>query len=172
MDLIQYPKSPLLSQRAACMGTENWIEFGIGDYDANHIPTLADAHKANPAWRDIPDFSSLVAQERATLSPEAYARQRLGAWVLPDMIQHHDPEFSLPEIKKVLSPRGPGRSTGLRAGVGIYPDADEAYVCYSDGDTYEILPPIPIQDGDLSAVIDIISQRAIVTGKQIGRAHV
>ena len=161
-DLIQYPQSPLLTQRDAYIGTENWIEFGIGDYDSTHTPTLSDAHKANPAWREIPNFSGLIAQEQATLAPEAYARQRLGAWVLPGMVQHHDPEFSLPEIKKVLSPRGPGRSMGLRAGVGVYPDSINAYLCYSDGESYEILPPIPIPDGDLSGAIDFIARQSRV----------
>lgn len=161
-DLIQYPNNPLLSHRTSFIGTDNWIEFGIGNYDPSHIPTLTDAHKANPAWRDIPNFSELISQERATLTPEAYARQRLGAWVLPDMIQHHEPEFSIQEIKKVLSTRGPSKSIGLRAGIGIYPDSNNAYLCYSDGDTYEILPPIPIYNGDLSEIIDFISKQSRV----------
>ena len=162
-DLIAYPDSPLMMQRKSAKGTTGWMEWGIGDYDPRiKSYGIRDAHAANPAWKMIPDFNGLIRQEQSTLSIEAYARQRLGAWVLPDAVEYHDPEFTTTEIKKVLSPRGPSRSYRLRAGVGIYPDSSMAYVCYSDGVSYEILPPIPVHDGDLSDVIDTISSQARV----------
>lgn len=168
-DLENNPASPFLKQRKNSLVNgvydEHWIEYGIGDYDPTHAPySLADAHASNPSWRNIPDFTSLIKSEQATLSDEAYARQRLGAWVMPTNETYHEPEFSMQEIKHTLSVRGPSRSTRLLAGVGVYPDSKYAYICYSDGETYEILPAIPCENGDLSSLISTIIQQARVYG--------
>ena len=131
-----------------------WVEWGIGDYSLQHEPfTLRTAKAVNPAWKRIPDFTKMLREQQATLSDEAFARQRLGAWVLPDSTVYHRPELSTTEVKRCLSTVGPSTGLRLRAAVGLYPDADSAWVCFTDGVHAELVYEAPLEGGSLGQLL-------------------
>ena len=131
-----------------------WVEWGIGDYSLQHSPfTLKTAKAVNPAWKRIPDFTKMLREQQATLSDEAFARQRLGAWVLPDSTVYHKPELSTTEVKRCLSTVGPSTGLRLRAAVGIYPDSESAWVCFTDGIHSELVYEAPLEGGSLGQLL-------------------
>lgn len=137
-----------------------WVEFGIGDYSLKHRPfTLRTAKAVNPAWRRIPDFEKMLREQQATLDDQAFARQRLGAWVLPDSAVFHAPELATAEVRKALSTVGPSSGLRLRAAVGLYPDSDSGWVCFTDGVHAELVYEAHLEGGSLGELVDWLSSR-------------
>ena len=168
-------ETPFINQRRA--GGDGWMEWGIGDYQPVHDPyTFEQACAANPAWQHIPNFRDVIAGEMATLEDRAFARQRLGAWTLPDTVAIHEPELTTSEIHNIMSVRGPALSTGLHAGLGIYPDSEHAYIVLSDGVSYEVVSEISVAGGDIGPLTDELVRlarrytRVIIPGNMRGKA--
>ena len=152
-------ETPFIRARKT-LSSRAWIEYGIGDYQPEHKPyTLNEIHAVNPAWRRIPSFTKMVNEQMATLSDEAFSRQRMGAWVLPDSPVFHTPELTTDEVNRALSVRGPQDGTRLKASVGIYPDSDVAYVTFNDGLYEEIVYSCSIEGGDLNELVEWLRSR-------------
>lgn len=151
--------TPFIKQRAK--GGAGWVEYGIGDYHPDHAAfTLKDARESNPAWKKMPHFTDTVKREKATLSDRAYARQRLGAWVMPDTVEYHPPEMMSKDLASIMSSRGPAKDVGLFAGVGVYPDSSSAFLSFSDGVHYEIIGEVSVEGGDLSSLTSFILEKS------------
>lgn len=157
---LQLGETPFIRARKQLPRTA-WIEYGIGDYQPDHKPySISQIRGVNPAWRRIPGFSQMVREQRATLSDEAFSRQRMGAWVLPDSPVYHTPELSTDEIHRVLSQRGPQNGVRLKAAVGIYPDSNSAFVVFCDGLCEEVVFECSIEGGDLTELVSWLKSRS------------
>lgn len=156
---LELGETPFIHARKT-LNSRAWVEYGIGDYQPEHESyTLSSIRSTNPAWRRIPSFTKMVQEQQATLSDEAFSRQRMGAWVLPGSPIFHTPELTTDEIHKILSVRGPQEGTRLKAAVGLYPDANEAYVTFNDGVYMEVVYSCSIDGGDLTELVDWLHSR-------------
>lgn len=157
---LQLGETPFIRARKQ-LPRDAWVEYGIGDYQPEHKAYgLSLIHSVNPAWRRIPGFNNMVREQMATLSDEAFSRQRMGAWVLPDSPVYHSPELSTDEIHRVLSKRGPQDGVRLKAAVGIYPDSSTAFVVFCDGLCEEVVFECSIEGGDLTELVSWLKSRS------------
>ena len=157
---LQLGETPFIRARKQ-LPRDAWVEYGIGDYQPEHKAYgLSLIHSVNPAWRRIPDFNNMVREQMATLSDEAFSRQRMGAWVLPDSPVYHTPELTTDEIHRILTQRGPQDGVRLKAAVGVYPDANTAFVVFCDGLCEEIVFECPIEGGDLTELVSWLKSRS------------
>ena len=157
---LQLGETPFIRARKQ-LPRDAWVEYGIGDYQPEHKAYgLSLIHSVNPAWRRIPDFNNMVREQMSTLSDEAFSRQRMGAWVLPDSPVYHTPELTTDEIHRVLTQRGPQDGVRLKAAVGVYPDANTAFVVFCDGLCEEIVFECPIEGGDLTELVGWLKSRS------------
>ena len=157
---LQLGETPFIRARKQ-LPRDAWVEYGIGDYQPEHKAYgLSLIHSVNPAWRRIPDFNNMVREQMATLSDEAFSRQRMGAWVLPDSPVYHTPELTTDEIHRVLTQRGPQDGVRLKAAVGVYPDSNTAFVVFCDGLCEEVVFECPIEGGDLTELVSWLKSRS------------
>lgn len=137
-----------------------WFEYGIGTYSKNHSKfTLATAKKANPSSSRIPDFNGLIRREMATMDDEAYARQRLGAWVIPDNMTVHAPALKPEIVRSCLTNKGTIESR-FYAGIGVNPSCSIASVCFAVDGWCEIVKTIPIENGDVTELVKWVRDRS------------
>lgn len=155
-DYKRYPDSPFHKMKRE--SSPDLIEYsGADKYDPSIELNLAVAKKANPAWKLIPDFAKLVKQEQATMSHEAFCRQRLGIWKI-ETAEVHEPYFKPSATKDFFTARG-SRSNIFEAGLGITPTADKAFISMNDGQVIEVAAEFDLSSGDLDPVIQWIYER-------------
>lgn len=163
-DDLAIPNAPFLDLRRRAKEIPKqaaWIEYGIGDYRKKHTRwTLATAKAANPSWRRIKDFQALTEREYATLGEQAYARQRLGAWVLPEDVEQHDPYLKVSQVRRILTKNVIQDGHQLYASVGLLADAEEAFVAFSDGHETELVARIPMEGGSLGEVVRFLVEKS------------
>ena len=135
-----------------------WVEWGIGDYEQGHTPwTLAITKRSNPAWKRIPNFSRLFKEEVAVLEDREFARQRLGAWVLPKETEAHDLIFTQDETKRALGVTSPQEGS-LWLGIGLIAASQEVALSASDGRSVEVITRLPLPDGSLAPLADWLEE--------------
>ena len=157
-DYLDYEDNPFVNARKTA--GKAWWEFTAADsYHTGIAISVANARKANPSWRAIPDFWGYLKEKSANMSHLDFCQEFMGVWYEPDQAEIHDPYWTEPEVTKILT-RKDSDARQFTAALGVLHDVDEAYVAFNDGLTVEVSGRFDLSEGNFDDLITFLRNTA------------